>query len=316
MRDLRDLSPADENDLCKPLMPVPMNRLLELDLLRALVAVNETGSFTRAADVLNRTQAAVSMQIRRLEEACGVVLVSRAKREFRLTDEGEALAAHARRMLLLNDEAIANLAPDHVAGTVRMAVPDMYAIHVLPPILADFSDAYPNVQIQLQSGVSQTDVVQTLGGVNLDLMIAVEPAGTTSGLVLSRERAIWATSATRTPHLKTPLPLALLREGTLLRFWALSNLGQRGRDWREAYVSASSLALLAAIEAGLAVGVIRESSLSPGMRELTEAEGFKALPSFDVTLLHANAGLGRAARALREFVIARLLPAGSIQPPA
>jgi DNA-binding transcriptional LysR family regulator len=290
-----------------------MKRLLELDLLRTLIVVSDNGSFTRAAEALNRTQAAVSMQVRRLEELCGVVLIARGKREFRLTNEGETLVAHGKRMLSLNDDAVANLSPDIIAGTVRIAAPDMYAVHVLPDLLAEFSLLYPNVQIELQSGVSQQEVRDTLGGVNLDLMIALEPAGSSSGLILRRERAIWATSARHETHLKKPLPLALLREGSLLRFWALSSLGQRGRDWREAYVSASVFALLAAIEAGLAVGAIRESSLRSGLRELTEADGFAPLPTFDITLLHANAGLGRAAKALHGFLAGRLAPAA---PPA
>ena len=288
-----------------------MNRLLELDLLRTLIVVSENGSFTRAAEVLNRTQAAVSMQIRRLEELCGVVLIARGKREFRLTNEGESLVTHGRRMLALNDDAIASLSPEMIAGTVRIAAPDMYAVHVLPNLLSEFSALYPKVQIQLQSGVLQHEVLETLGGVNFDLIIALEPAGTTSGVLLQRERAIWATSATHETHLKTPLPLAMLREGSLLRFWAISSLGQRGRDWREAYVSASGIAMLAAVEAGLAVSVIRESSLRPGLRELTEAEGFATLPSFDVTLLRASVGLGRAAAALYKFLVERLSRAES-----
>ena len=290
-----------------------MVRLLELDLLRTLIVVSENGSFTRAADVLNRTQAAVSMQIRRLEELCGVVLIARTKRDFRLTNEGEELVRHGRRMLLFNEDAVANLSPRVVSGTVRVAAPDMYAINVLPPLLAEFSDAYPDVQIQMQSGVPQRDVSETIGGINFDLMIALEPADTTSGLVLRRERAIWAASSAHGAHLKTPLPLALLQDGSLLRFWAISSLGERGRDWREAFVSASSIAMLATIEAGLAVGVIRETSLHAGLRELTEEEGFRPLPSFDITLLHGKSGVGKAAMALHGFLADRLVPAAAPQ---
>jgi DNA-binding transcriptional LysR family regulator len=284
-----------------------MKRLLELDLLRTLVAVSENGSFTRAAAALNRTQAAVSMQIRRLEELCGAVLIARSKREFRLTDEGEMLVSHGKRMLLLNDDAVANLSPLAVSGTVRVAAPDLYAIHILPPLLVEFSSIYPEVQIRLQTGVTQSDVLETLDGVNFDMMIALEPAGTASGLVLGRERAIWARSSTHQPHLRTPLPLALLPEGTLLRSWAVASLGESGTAWREAFVSASSIAMLAAIEAGLAVGVVRESSLHAGLCELTEGDGFKPLPSFDITLLHRSSGLGRAARALHAFLADRLM---------
>ena len=285
-----------------------MNRLLELDLLRTLIVVSENGSFTRAAEVLSRTQAAVSMQIRRLEELCGAILIARNKREFRLTNEGEILVAHGKRMLLLNDEAVADLSPLAVSGTIRVAAPDLYAVHILPPLLVEFSSIYPDVQIQLQSGVTQHDVLETLGGLNFDLMIAIEPTGSSSGLVLQHERAIWAVSSTHRPHLRSPTPVALLREGTLLRQWAIRNLGESGREWREAFVSASSIAMLAAIEAGLAVGVIRESSLHAGLRELGRDEGFPPLPTFDITLLHGSTGLGKAAKALHAFLADRLLP--------
>ena len=160
-----------------PLVPraTTLKRLLELDLLRTLVVVSENGSFTRAADLLHRTQAAISMQIRRLEHLAGVSLIARDKREFRLTDEGEALVLHAKRMLALNDEAVASLSPDVLEGTVRIAAPDMLAIHVLPSLLAEFSRRHPQIQIQLQSGVSQHEIADTLQGVHFDLMIALEP---------------------------------------------------------------------------------------------------------------------------------------------
>lgn len=283
-----------------------MKRLLELDLLRTLVMVSEQGSFTRAAAILHRTQAAISMQIRRLEEISGAVLIARSKREFRLTDEGQMLVQYARRMLDLNDDALADLSPEAVAGTVRIAVPDQEAVYVLPKLLADFAQAYPRVQVQLQSGVRPHEVLETLSGVNLDLMIALEPAGTAHGIVIGTERAVWATSVQHDPHTRTPLPLALLHNVSLLRSWALASLSQTGRVWHEAYSSASALSLLAALEAGVAVGVVRETSLHPGLRELTPEDGFLALPSFDITLLRANVGLGRASHALEAFLMERL----------
>ena len=119
------------------------------------------------------------------------------------TNEGEMLVAHGRRMIALNDEAVADLSPQAVAGTVRIASPISTPSMSSPDLLADFSELYPQVQIQLQSGVSQQEVLQTLGGVN-DLMIALEPADSTAGLVPTRERAIWATSVRHKTHLKTP----------------------------------------------------------------------------------------------------------------
>lgn len=283
-----------------------MRRLLDLDLLRTLVVVSEQGSFTRAAELLFRTQAAVSMQVRRLEDICGSTLIARGKREFRLTDEGRVLVDYGRRMLDLNDDAMADLSPDAVAGVVRIAVPDQEAVHVMPRLLAEFAAINPRAQVQLQSGVRPHEIAETLNGLNLDLMIALEPSGSAAGVVLSTERAVWAASAEHEPHRKNPLPVALLRDGSLLRFWALASLGQSGRSWHEAYSSASGLSLVAALNAGFAVGVLRETSLHKGLRELTPEEGFPPLPSFDITLLRARVGLGRAARSFQAFLMERL----------
>ena len=283
-----------------------MKRLLELDLLRTLVVVSEQESFTRAAELLHRTQAAVSMQVRRLEELCGAVLIARSKREFRLTDEGTAIVRHARRMLELNDETVADLSPDVVAGVVRLATPDTEAVRIVPTLLARFAETHPRVQVQLQSGVRPYEIAETLDGINLDLMIALEPADSASGLVLRRERAVWATSVDRRPELRDPLPLALLHEGSLLRAWALASLSQTGRSWHEAYSSASGLSLGGALAAGFAVGAVRETRLHAGLRELTAEDGFEPLPSFQVTLVRARRGLGRAAEALRAYLAEHL----------
>ncbi len=277
--------------------------LLELDLLRTLIAVNNHASFTEAAHELNKTQAAVSMQIRRLEELTGVTLFDRGKRSLRLTGDGEILVEYGKKMLALNEEAFASVRPDQVVGAVRLGAVTHYAIHVLPPLLAEFSTRYPAVRIELLAGVSFREAPF---GTELDLAIALEPAGMTTGTVLERDRAVWVTSARHQTHAVTPVPLAVLPEGSLLRKWAIESLEHHGKPWRIAYISANASAMVSAIEAGLAVGVVRSSSLTEGLRELTPEEGFPTLPVFDITLTDAGPGLGRVAVALRDFLRQKL----------
>lgn len=277
--------------------------LLELDLLRTLIVVNNYSSFTEAAHELHKTQAAVSMQIRRLEELSGVTLFDRCKRSLRLTSDGEILVEHGKKMLALNEAAFASIRPDQIVGTVRLGAVTYYAVHILPPLLAEFSTRYPAVRIELLAGTSFREAPF---GTELDLAIALEPAGTTNGTVLERDRAIWVSSARHQAHTVSPVALAVLPEGSLLRQWAIESLEHHGKPWRITYISANASAMISAIEAGLAVGVARASSLTGELRELTPDEGFPTLPLFDVTLTDSGANLGRVAVALRDFLRQRL----------
>src|SRR5579864_6910369 len=121
---------------------------IDIDLLRAFLAVVDGGSFTVAARALNRTQSAVSMQIKRLEEIAGGKLFDRTSRRVALTRRGEGLDGYARRMVGLNDEALRTLHQDALGGVVRLGVIEDYAVHGLPPILAGFMAAHPNVAVE------------------------------------------------------------------------------------------------------------------------------------------------------------------------
>ncbi len=120
-----------------------MDMTLETPLLRTLVAVSETGSFTRAAAQVHRTQSAVSMQIKRLEQTVGKPLLERDRRQARLTREGEALVEYARRILKLHEEALAAVSEPEITGLVRIGTPDDYAAGFLPQVLSDLPRPIP-----------------------------------------------------------------------------------------------------------------------------------------------------------------------------
>jgi DNA-binding transcriptional LysR family regulator len=124
-------------------LPMPLN--LDTDLLRTFVAIADSGSFTRAGELVHRTQSAVSMQVKRLEEALGKPVFQRQGRTVALTAEGEALLGYARRILKLHEEAVATLTRPDLVGTVRIGIPDDYVMRFLPGILTRFAQAYPRV---------------------------------------------------------------------------------------------------------------------------------------------------------------------------
>lgn len=113
-------------------------RSLDLDLLRSFAMIAETGSFTRAGERLGRTQSAISLQIKRLEEQLGCVVFDRTPRSLSLTNEGERLLGPARQLLRLNDATIAQIFEPDMQGRVRLGVPEDFATAHLPAVLEFF----------------------------------------------------------------------------------------------------------------------------------------------------------------------------------
>src|SRR5690606_10335010 len=132
-----------------------MSAPLDLDQLQSFCAIADCGSFTEAARRVNKTQSAVSMQIKRLEERLGRPLLSRDGRSVSLTEHGEQLYSRARRMLRTNAE-IMDLFSDHdLAGSIRFGVPDDYAVKLLPVILSSFQKTHPKIAIDVKCQPSE-----------------------------------------------------------------------------------------------------------------------------------------------------------------
>jgi DNA-binding transcriptional LysR family regulator len=273
---------------------------INTDLMRAFVAVAERRSFTRAAHDLHRTQAAISMQVKRLEQLTGARLFERGGRRVTLTVEGERLLGYARRMVALSDEALQCMAESRLAGTVRLGVMEDYAAELLPPVLNRFLAAHPKVVVEVETGMTP-GLLQHLGE-GFQLVLAMHPAGTAPGELVRRERSVWAGARGFDVHARTPLPLALGPQTCLVRQWVLSALDRAGRSWRLAYVSPSFCTIAASVAAGLAVSVFRASTFPSSLRVLGPRDGLPALPETDIAL-HRAPDLPREARALAEHLL-------------
>jgi DNA-binding transcriptional LysR family regulator len=281
-----------------------MQTAIETDLLRAFVAVADSGGFTRAAAVLHRTQSAVSMQIKRLEESVGTPLFQRNGRTVHLTRDGEGLLGYARRILSLNDEALASIAQTRVEGAVRLGCMDDYATCVLPDILARFAADQPLVYVEVHTGLTQHMLKHV--GERYDLLLAMHKRGTGSGEVLREEPAVWGGSPTHDVGSLDPLPLALAPQGCLFREWALVALDRKGRRWRMAYMSPSMGAVDSAVASGLAVSVFKAGTLPKRLRALGPRDGLPALPVAEIALHRAARQSSRAAARLGDFIVESL----------
>ncbi|MCS3448761.1 MULTISPECIES: LysR substrate-binding domain-containing protein [Bradyrhizobium] len=277
--------------------------ILDPDLLQAFVAVAEHRSFTRAASALNRTQSAVSMQVKRLEERLQAELFHRSTSSVDLSAAGEGLLGYARRILSLNAEAIGRVRAHGTDGRVRLGVMDDYGTMIVPPLLKEFIASYPLIHVEMETGLTST-MTDRLGEA-YDLVIAMHPEGRGEGELLRTEQAVWAASAAHRVEELDPLPVALYPQGCLFRSWAMQALDQANRPWRLAFVSHSLSAVEAIAAQGLAVTVVKSGTFPPTLRRLTARDGMPRLPRAEIRL-HRAQNLSHAASLLADHLVAAL----------
>ncbi|SMF65587.1 transcriptional regulator, LysR family [Tistlia consotensis] len=263
-------------------------RTLDPELLRAFVAVAERLSFTRAAEGLHRSQATVSLQVKRLEARLGVALFRRSTTRVELTAAGIGFLADARRILAMNEAALARLDGQRLAGQVRIGVMEDYGTRLLPPLLAKAAERFPLVRVEVEIGLTARMVGRL--GRDFDLVIAMHPEGEAEGELLARETPLWVAAEGHAAEAIEPLPVALSNPDCLFRAWALAALERGGRPWRLAYVSASLAAIEALVRQGLAVTVVKGSLPAPGLRALPAGGRLPALPGAEIRL-HRAPGL-------------------------
>src|ERR687893_186920 len=184
--------------------------LLDIDQLRTFVAIADTGSFTRAADIVHKTQSAVSMQMKRLEERVGRAVFERDGRGTRLTDEGDRLLDYALRIVRMNAECIASFADAELVGRVRLGLPDDYADRYLPEILARFSRSNPKAEVTVVCEPT-TNLIERIGSGDLDLGIITHVDRRGPSEIVRVEQLLWVTSARHATHEEAPVPPALGR---------------------------------------------------------------------------------------------------------
>jgi DNA-binding transcriptional LysR family regulator len=261
-----------------------MTVLLDIDQLHTFIAIAETGSFTRAADIVFKTQSAVSMQMKRLEERIGKPIFERDGRSSRLTEDGERLLDYARRIVKLNMDAVGAFSDTELTGRVRLGVPDDYADRYLPEIMARFSQANPRVEVTIMCEPTPM-LIDRIQANDLDLAIITHVEHKGPAEFVRHERLLWVTSSRHSVQNETPLPLALGRASCCWRQVAQERLEAQNRAYRVLYSSWNSTAVGAMVLAGLAVSVLPESALRPGMRVLGPTDGFPPLPSCKIGLL-------------------------------
>lgn len=296
-------------------MPSVSQRLvnLDLDLLRAFVAVAETGSFTRAGARLGRTQSAVSLQIQRLEAQLDVQLFARDPRRVTLTHSGESLLPQARKLLRLNDEIVAGIVEHDLEGEVRFGAPEDFATSHLPGVLGDFVHAYPHVNLSVTCDLT-LHLIEAMSRGELDIaLIKREPMGPDIGTPVWREELVWVAADRSLLQGSGKLPLIAAPAPCVYRKRAITALEKSGRPWRMAYTSPSLAGQHAALRAGLGVTVLPREMAPDDLIVLDNV--LPPLADAEIALMRAKS-LSVAAERLADFILSALEQASEATPQA
>lgn len=252
-------------------------RHLDSDALAAFVAIAETGSFTAAAQRMNKSQAAVSLAIGRLEERLGRKLFDRLPRRVALTGAGERLHHYALKILTLEDEAIASLTDAAQETRVRLGMPDDYLTLFGGALVEDFARRYPLVAIDLRCGFSW-QLEAMVEARELDMAIVTQNPLEPKGEVLRTERQVWCAGPNRHPETAPILRLALFPDGCRSKPLVLRSLDKAGRPWKIGYSSSSIHGLQLAVASGDMATVLPESAVPADWRRLDASHGLPPVP--------------------------------------
>jgi DNA-binding transcriptional LysR family regulator len=260
---------------------------LDSELLRTFLAVTREGSFSRAAECVFRSQSAISLQIKQLEAVLGRPLFQRHARGVMLNQCGEKLLPVAEQVIALLDRTAGELRADPLHGSIRIGIPDEYGSSLLPGVIAQFLREHPRVELSVRCSFS-ADFPAALERGEIDLALHAVETPRDGMRVIHHEATCWASSGLHAPQTRDPLPIAIFDRACWWRERALQALERNGREYRVVFSSESVTGVAAAVAAGVAVGVLGESSLRDGLIRLSPAEGFPALPD-SVLVLEAAA---------------------------
>ena len=273
---------------------------LDPHLLRAFLCVADVGTVNGAAAALHRTQAAVSMQIRRLEEMMGAPLFERSSKGLALTAAGLLLMPYAREIVTLNDEVHQRICGQRMEGRVKLGVVEDFAATRLVDILKAFRDLNPRVQIDLIIEGNR-QLATAFEQDKLDLLICDTNEVVRKPLLVWPEQLLWTVRSDLAVSADEPLPVILFEEGCAWRALAIEALAERKLRWNVVCEASTLVAMATAVQVGIGIGPMMAATIPPGCRELGRADNLPAPLHVDIGL-YVRTSAPEQARYLAEFV--------------
>ncbi len=243
-------------------------RNIPTDLLRAFVTIIDLRGYTRAGEQLGRTQPAISLQMKRLQELLNVQLFIKDSGGGKLTEAGELVAGYARQILALNDGMLLRLSGRDGGGKLRLGIPNDYADHFLPRLMTGLAADQNGISFDVVCGLSH-ELLKGLRENAFDIVVAMTPDGPAEGAFMTwRERLTWVGDGTGEYTPTEPLRIVCYQEGCLYRRNMLTALQRDGRQFGIVYVSPSLAGIEAAVSTGFGITVLSERIVPEKLRPL------------------------------------------------
>jgi DNA-binding transcriptional LysR family regulator len=254
---------------------------LDIATVQAFLLVAELQSFTRAAEALGTTQAAVSMKLQRLEAVVGKRLVERSPRAVRLTADGAGFVDSARALMEAHDRALSGQQPPR--QQLSLGISDHAAGTELVPLLAKLHAVSPQLSLAVTIGFSR-NLLEIYDQGELDAVIVRQEGGRRGGEKLTEDEFGWFASPQLQWRRGEKLQLATLAPPCGVRALAVRALEKAGIEWSESFVGGGVTAVVAAALAGLAVAPLARRIAPPGMVDVGPAQGLPRLGPSKVML--------------------------------
>ena len=275
---------------------------LDINLLRTFLTVQQTGGFSQAAKLLNRTQPAISLQIKRLESRIGSDVLERSRGgEVSLTATGITLAGYAHQILALHDEAISHFTTPRIKDSVRIGILEELGHSRLPLVLRAFCKVFPETSPKVQVSLSNLLVNDMMTG-RLDIAVVAGDPGFMQGTPLCSEQLVWVGSSANPIPLKSPLPLVLLPDPCFYRRSAEVALAKSGMRWNQACLSSTMAGIRATVIAGLGITVMGRSEVTEGMRIIDNDLSLPPIPPADIMIYYRKRDLKDSTESLARYV--------------
>jgi DNA-binding transcriptional LysR family regulator len=280
-------------------------RNLSTDALRAFVTTADLGGVTAAADQLGRSQPATSLQIKKLEEVLDTELFIRLHKKLKLSDHGLKAYEHAKDILKLNDQLVAQFSKTELAGQIRLGIPSEFATTLLPKIIGRFAAAYPNVTLEVFSDLSK-NLTSEAQRSQYDMILALHenPVTNRRGLLRSDE-LVWVGGEDTKLDKQQTLPLVLAQDGCIYRKRALRALDKIKHPWRIIHTNPDLTGIKTAIQEGLGVTVLARSTVPDDLIVIGKGSKTEQLPTLgaiDISLQYDKRSASESVLRLADFI--------------
>lgn len=274
--------------------------------LRCFLAVVETGSFTKAAQKVKRTQSAITQQMSSLEKSVGKRLFDRSK-QMRLTRDGEVFLPYATKIYALHLEVVDRFKHPELAGEIRFGLPEDFAAMFLSDVLTDFSRLHPRILLNVECDLTLNLFERFKKGTfDMVLVKMSRPEDFPNGVEVWSEPLEWIGKSDYIKSLdkNNPLPLVLSPEPCVYRASALQALERAGIRWRTVFISPSYAGIIAAVNAGIGITTLPRTMM-PDTLEVMEDDFLPPLPDIHVSLLKQTEK-NECLQSLEDFLLKKL----------